>query len=302
MNFLIAPPRIKEELSKGVIQNTLFGGPQGTGKTSSMFLLTKDYTTLYINASSEGKIDTIRDKITKFCSTISLEGGKEKLKVVLLDEMDGVTSDDFFNALRAVMERFASVARFICTCNYKEKIPEPVLSRFNVVSFYPINEEEETYVVNEYKKRISIILTAAKIEHNDQILDKFIKNDFPDLRSMLNKIQSFYTRGIKELNDKNFNINYDFSDLFDLVLSKPDKPYENYKFIIDKYASKIDDAMVSFGHDFIEYLKSNSPNKIDKIPLVLIATAEGIYQKEFSIDKIITLLALIFKLQTIINN
>ena len=86
LNQLIAPPRIKDEFKRGLVQNLLLFGSQGTGKTSALHILSQDHTTLYINASSEGRIDILRDKIGKFCSSISLEGGREKLKCVVLDE------------------------------------------------------------------------------------------------------------------------------------------------------------------------------------------------------------------------
>jgi replication factor C small subunit len=297
---LIAPPRIKNELTKGLIQNLLLHGSAGSGKTSTLFILSQPYTTLYINASSERGIDVIREKIGKFCSTISLEGGREKLKCVILDEVDGAT-EEFFKALRAVMEKYANVARFIASCNYLQKIPEPIQSRFNCISYDPINAEEETYLIEEYKKRIARILTAAKITYTDEILDKFVRNDFPDMRSLMNKLQSFYLQGVKELNAKNFNINFDFVDLFELCLKKNDKPYENYKFIISEYSSKIDDAMSALGGDFIEYIKTNAPSKMDKIPLVLIAVAEHQAQRTMVIDPLITLLSCVFKIQMILN-
>lgn len=83
---LIVPPRIRDELNKGLIQNLLLYGQSGNGKTSSLFILAKDHPFLYINASSERGIDVIREKISKFCSTISLEDGRETLKCVILDE------------------------------------------------------------------------------------------------------------------------------------------------------------------------------------------------------------------------
>ena len=86
LNQLITFNRIKKDLSNGLTQNLLLTGTQGTGKTSTLFILSADYTSLYINASTERGIDIIREKISKFCSTISLEGGREKLKCVILDE------------------------------------------------------------------------------------------------------------------------------------------------------------------------------------------------------------------------
>lgn len=297
---LIAPERIKNELNKGLIQNILLFGSAGTGKTSTAMILSKPHTTLYINASSERGIDTLRDKIGKFCSSISLEGGREKLKCVVLDEVDGATGE-FFNAFKASMEKYSHVARFIATCNHIQKVPDAIQSRFNCISYDPINIEEENYVIALYKQRIGAILTAAKVTHTDELLEKFIRNDFPDMRSLLNRIQSFYLQGITELNPKNFNINYDFVDLFNLCLAGTDKPYENYKLIVSEYASNQDNAMVALGNDFIEYLKQNYPAKIDKIPLIIIAVAEHQAQRTMVIDPIITLLSLIFKIQTILK-
>jgi hypothetical protein len=169
-----------------------------------------------------------------------------------------------------------------------------------MISYDPINNEEEQYLIEEYKKRVSRILEAVKIKYTSEILHKFVLNDFPDMRTLVQKSQSFYRREIKELDPKNFNINFDFKDLFDVCLLDPD-PVTNYKFIINEYSSKIDDTMRVLGRDFIEYLKNNAPNKIDKIPLIIIAVAEHQYQINFVIDKIITLLSLVYKIQLILS-
>jgi replication factor C small subunit len=297
---LIAPSRIKDELNKGLVQNLLLYGSAGTGKTSTLKILAKGYTTLYIDASSEGNIQTIKDRIGGFCSSMSLLDGKEKLKCVILDEMDGA-SDSFFKALRGVIEKYHNVARFIASCNFIAKIPVPVQSRFNCISFDPIDKEEEDYVIDEYKIRVGKILTAAKITFTPEILDKFIRNDFPDMRALMNKIQSFYLRGITELNAKNFNINYDFVDLFNMCLKGSGNPAENYKLIVSEYSAKIDDVLNALGNDFIEYLKSNVPAKIDKIPVIIITVAEHQAQRTLVIDPLITLLSCVFKIQTILQ-
>ena len=301
LNQLIAPPRVKEELKEGLIQNVLLYGTPGTGKTSTLFILAKDRPFLYINASEEGGIDTIREKISKFCSTISLEDGKENLKCVILDELDGA-SESFFKALRAVMERYSNTARFIASCNYIQKIPEAIgESRFHRISFDPINKGEEEYLMAEYEKRVGAILGAAKVEYTPDLLTKFVHNDFPDLRALMNKVQSFYLRGVKKLDEKIFNANFDFQNLFDLCLKSSDKPYDNYKHIINEYGARIDESLVALGNDFPEYLKNVAPDKIDKLPMILIALADYQYQKAFAIDPLITLLAAIFKIQQILN-
>lgn len=300
LNQLIAPSRVKDELNKGLIQNILLYGSPGTGKTSTLFILAQNHPTLYINASTEGKIDIVREKISKFCSTISLEGGSENIKCVILDEIDGA-SEEFFKALRAVMERYSSTARFIASCNYVEKLPDPVgKSRFHRISYDPINSEEEQYLIAEYEKRVKAILDAAKISYTSEVLKKFIKNDFPDMRALMNKIQSFYLRGIKQLDPATFNINYDFKDLFDLCLSKPD-PINNYKFIVNQYGTKIDESLAVLGRDFIDYIKDNHQSKVAKIPVIVISVAEYQHKKSTVIDPLITLLACVFKIQEILK-
>jgi len=296
---LIAPERIKKTLSKGLVLNTLLYGTPGTGKTSTMWIIAKNHPTLYINGR-DAKAEFVGGQLARFCSTISLDGGKEQLKCVLIDEVDGATAA-FFDAIKVPIEKYSNMARFIVATNYIQKIPEGVFSRFDRISFDPINAEEEAYMLEEYKKRIALIMNAAKITYTPEILHKFVKNEFPDMRQLLTKLQSLYLQEVKELTDKNYNINFDYEDLFKMVLNKPDKPYENYKFIAGEYSSKIDDAIVALSNDFIEYLKINAPNKIDKLPLIVIACAEHQYQLSFVIDKLVTLLSLIFKIQLILN-
>jgi len=301
LKSLIVVPRIREELSKGLIQNILlYSNSGGTGKTTASRILSKNYVSKYIDATTDGKVTTI-ESLDRFCSTISLEGGKENIKCVILEELGGA-SEEFMERLLPLIERHAKNVRFIGSINHINKLPGQLISRFNCISFEPINKEEESYLLDEYKKRLSAILCAAKITYETNILDKFIMNDFPDMRSMLNKVQSLYIRGIKELNENNFNINFDFESIFRLALNKPDRPYDNYKLIIGEYSSKVNDTMISFGNDFIHYLRDNMPNKIDKIPQVIICIAEYQYQINFVIDKMVTLLAMIFKLQIILNS
>ena len=300
LDQLIIPQRIFNELEKGIVQNLLLHGSPGTGKTSALFILGNPYTNLYINASSQRGIETVRETIPKFCSSMSLEGGKEKLKVVILDELDGAT-EEFYKALRASIERYSNVARFIASCNLINKIPEPIQSRFNCISFDSINKDEETLIFGEYKKRIGKIFCALGISYEDKVLDKFIMNDFPDMRALMNKVQSFSLQHVKSLDERNFNVNFDFHDLFKLCVEKSVKPWDNYKLVVSEYSSKIDEALVSLGNDFPQFIKDNYPEKLDKLPLVVIAVAEYQYQVNFVVDKMISLLACIYKIQTILN-
>jgi replication factor C small subunit len=299
---LIAPERVKSQLKHGLVQNLLLFGSAGTGKTSTLFILAKDHPFLYINASDQRGIDIIRDNVVPFCSSISLEEGKEKLKCIILDELDGATGE-FFKALRAVMEKYAKSARFVASCNFLNKIPEPIWdSRFLPISYDPINDTEKVYLTGEYKKRVGAILQAAKISYTEENLTKFVENDFPDMRALMNKIQSLHLRGSAELTSENTATTSDFADLFHLCLQPATKPYDNYKLIVNQFGSRIDESLTALGSEFPEYLKNMAPARLDKLPLVLISVAEYQYQKSFVIDPLITLCAAVFRIQQILNS
>jgi len=300
LDMLIVPPRVKDELAQGLVQNLLLYGTPGNGKTSTAWILAQGHTTKFINASSERGIDTIRDDIAKFCSTVSLLDGNEHLKCVILDEIDNATND-FFMALKSVIEKYSKVARFIATCNYLPKVPDAITSRLHLVSYDPINSEEEKYLIQEYKTRIGLIFNKLNVVYTDELLEKFILSNFPDMRSLMNKLQSMYLRNIKKLTEESLHTHYDFDDLFKLCVSKPDKPHNNYKFVVTQYGNKVDEALTVLGTEFPDYLKSRHPNLEAKLPLVVIAIAEYQYQKTFTIDPMISLLAAIFKLQTILS-
>ena len=153
---LILPSRIKTELEKGLVTHTFLYGPAGTGKTTIARILTEGYEVLRLNGSSENGIDVIRNQVVDFASTMSLMGGSEKLKVIFIDEADGLT-ENAWDALRETLERYHESVRYICTCNKFNKIPEPIKSRFNCIPVYPVTVAEEQEVIGyvcEYVRRI----------------------------------------------------------------------------------------------------------------------------------------------------
>lgn len=302
MDQLILPKRIRNLLGNGQLhQNLMLYGTPGTGKTSCAKILAKNYPTLYINVSDETGIDIVRDKITNWCSTISLLDNQEQTKVVILDEFDGA-SDAFYKALRATIEKFANVARFVATCNYINKVPEPMLSRFELINFDYVSKEEEQEVFIYIAKRIKSIVNIAKIEIHKDALIEFVKRNFPDMRKMMNKIQTWYISGIKSIDISEIKqLNYSFSDVFNLILDKSADPHKNYKFLVTNYSSKVDDILASLGSEFPEYIKENHPDKIDKLPGIIIEVANHQSQRNQVIDPVITMLSCVFKLQSIIH-
>lgn len=298
LDGVIMPPRIKNELSRGVVQNILMYGPPGCGKSSTARILHKNFETLCLNGSAERGIDIMRDKVVNFCSTVSLEDSAEKLKVVYIDEADGITTEGW-ESLRNTIEKYAGTVRFILTCNRIDKIPDPIKSRFNCIPFYPVNKEEESYVFDIYCKYVSQILTAAHISFTDETLNQFIRVNFPDMRSILNSIQTLYLQGAKELNKDALIKTFECSDLFEQVFSEPD-PVANYKLVMAEYAGYPDDAVSAFSKNFVDFLRTNHSDKVNKIPYCVITIAEHAAQINQVPDKVITLLSLVYKLQTII--
>jgi len=299
---MILPDRIRKSVGGGELhQNYLFYGSPGLGKTSLAKVLASNYPYLYINVSDESSVDVIRDKITNWCSTISLLDGAEKYKVVILDEMDGA-SDQFYKALRATIEKFASTARFIGTCNYINKVPEPVQSRFTCLSFDFVTKEEEKEVMVEFIKRTWSILKNAGIAIERDAVIEFVKRNFPDMRSILNKTQNFIIQGVKEIRVEDIKqLNYSFRDIFELC-TKTGDAHENYKFLMTNYGSKVDEVLASLGGELPEYIRENHPTKVSKIPQIVIKTAHYQSQRVTVIDPTISMLAAVYECQMIFNS
>lgn len=295
LESVILTQRVRSELSKGLQDHIMLVGPAGTGKTTCSRILAQNHDTLTINGSLERGIETIRDKVIMFAGSSSLLGGVEQLKVIVLEECDNLTNDAWMS-LRATIEKYHKTVRFIANCNYVDKIPEPIQSRFNVIQMAPISKDEETYLIGEYKKRAALVLSKCGIAYNDESLNTFIMNDFPDMRSIIKKIQQFYIRGDKEL--VNETTSGEFTELFKMLISdvRP-SPWDNYKTIVSNWGSNPDNAMLVIGKEFPEFLRTYAPQKVGKLPLVIIDIAD--YQRQFvsSIDKLVTLLAMCFKIQ-----
>lgn len=302
LSDLILPDRVMSKFKDGLTQNTLFAGSPGTGKTSTAKAIINQFELpyLYINASTDTSVDVIRTRITDFCSTMSILDDRDKFKVVILDEVDGV-SDQFFKALRATMEQFAANSRFIATCNYINKLPDPILSRFEVINF-DFDKEEETELTKKYIKRVYDICGKEGMTIEKPALVEFVKRNFPDLRSTLNKLQGYKSQGTINIgieDVKRFNSVY--KDVFELIFNETD-PVKNYKVLVSEYSNRVDDVLQTLGSDFIEYIQAEKPNHIKCIPQIVITVAEHQAQRVNVIDPIITMLSCAYKLQEIIRS
>jgi DNA polymerase III delta prime subunit len=212
----------KEFVEKGEIPNLLLAGPPGIGKTTIAKALCNELGADFyvINGSDEGRfLDTVRNQAKNFASTVSLTGSS-KHKVIIIDEADN-TGNDVQLLLRANIEAFYNNCRFIFTCNYKNKIIEPLHSRCAVIDF-TIKGKQRVQLAGNFFERLRFILNQEKIEYDQKVVAELVSKHFPDFRRVLNEIQRYSTGGkidagilasfsdisvnelIKHLKDKNF--------------------------------------------------------------------------------------------------
>ena len=182
-------------LDKGEVPNLLLAGPAGCGKTTVAKALCNQLgvDVYVINGSDEGRfLDTVRNNAKNFASTVSLSSDA-KHKVIIIDEADNTTPDVQL-LLRASIEEFSGNCRFIFTCNYKNKIIEPLHSRCAVVEF-SVNAKQKPILQAEFFKRLLSIVDAERIESDKNVLIQLINKHFPDWRRILNECQRYSVGG-----------------------------------------------------------------------------------------------------------
>jgi len=283
----ILPENIKKTfsdfLNKGEIPNMLLAGPPGVGKTTVAKALCKELGVDYyvINGSDEGRfLDTVRTNAKNFASTVSLTS-ESKHKVIIIDEADNTTSDVQL-LLRASIEEFSRNCRFIFTCNYKNKIIEPLHSRCVVVEF-GIQSKHKQKIAIDFFNRLGYILEKERVEFDKKVLAELINKHFPDWRRILNECQRYSVSGKIDS-----GILAAFSDVAvdDLITNLKQKNFpEVRKWVVANLDNGIDILFRRI------YDKLYSELKPTSIPAAVLVIAKYQYQMAFVADQEINMLA-----------
>ena len=283
----ILPSSIKktftEFLNRGEIPNMLLSGPPGIGKTTVAKALCNELGVDFylINGSDEGRfLDTVRNNAKNFASTVSLSS-TAKHKVIIIDEADN-TGNDVQLLLRAFIEEFANNCRFIFTCNYKNKILEPLHSRCAVVDF-SINGKEKEEIMLLFFKRLKSILDTEGVQNEPKVLAKLISKHFPDWRRVLNECQRYSVSGKIDS-----GILVTFSDVAvnDVVKNLRDKNFPEVRKWVNSNLDNDSNVLLRRVYDALtEFLDGPS------IAAAVLIVAKYQYQSAFVADQEINLLA-----------
>ena len=272
---------IAKYLDQNDIQNLIFYGPAGTGKTTLAKIIVKnlDCDHLYINASDERGIETIRDKVQGFAMVASFK----PLKVVILDEADFLTIQAQAS-LRNIIETFSRTTRFIMTCNFVERIIDPLQSRCHVLKIVPPTKKDVA-------RHLAWVLDQEKIRYEMQDLVPLINQYYPDLRKCINTIQLSTINNDLRL-DQSILVSSNYIDKVIKALSNKSKFNDIRQIIADANVDDFDELFKSLYEKANEYL----PGKEGTATILI---NEHQYKANFRIDKEINIMSLI---QNLINN
>ena len=259
-------------VDKGELVNMMFTGSAGIGKTTVARALCNELGLDYImiNGSEDGNIDTLRGKIKQFASTVSLQGGQ---KVVILDEADYLNPQSTQPALRGFIEEFSSNCRFILTCNFKNRIIDPLHSR---CSIYEFNIGNKSKMAGHFMQRLQFILDSENITYENQVLAELIMKYIPDWRRVLNECQRY---GMSGAIDTGILVTLSESSIKGLMEDLKAKNFKKMrKWVTDNMDVESTKLFRMVYDNMVEYV---TPNSIPQLVLIL---ADYSYKDSFVAD------------------
>lgn len=286
----VLPERLKkpfqEYVNRKEIPNMLLTGTAGVGKTTVARAMCEEVGADYIliNGSDESGIDTLRIKIKGFASSVSLIGGR---KVIIIDEADYLNPNSTQPAFRGVIDEFAGNCSFIFTCNYKNRIIEPLHSRLTVIDF-KLKNGERAHMASAFMKRAEYILSKESVEFDEKVLAQVIMKYFPDYRRVLNELQRYSTMGKIDTGILSVNEN---AKIKELVGYLSDKNFANVR----KWVATNSDNDSNLIYREV-YDNLNTVLKKESIPPAVLLLAKYQYQSAFVADQEINLLAFLTEL------
>ncbi len=275
-------------IKKGELSNMLFSGTPGIGKTTVAKALCEELNCdwIMINGSEEGGIDVLRNKIKNFASTVSLSGGK---KVVILDEADYLNPQSTQPALRGFVEEFHKNCRFILTCNFKNRIIDPLHSRFSNIEF-KVNPKDKPKLASRLFERAIFILKEKNISYEDKVLVELITKHFPDFRKLINELQRYSVSGSI---DAGILVNVSDENLKTLITHLKNKEFSDMrKWVVNN----LDNDPVKIFRKIYDTLYSNL--EPSTIPHAVLIIADYQYKSAFVADQEINLVACLTELMS----